>query len=58
MKATEISIKFLVFKTPISMNRDIRMPKKVYFTTKFFTQRKSETGLVFLRLEKSVAADL
>lgn len=58
LKASEIAIKFVVFKTPIAMNREIRMPKKVFFTTKFFTHRKSETGLVFLRLEKSVAADL
>jgi|TARA_B110000285_G_scaffold129590_1_gene145789 hypothetical protein len=57
LKASEISIKFVVFKTPQSMNRDIRMPKKVFFTTKFFTKRQSKTGLVFLRLAKSVAAD-
>ena len=46
LKACEINIKFVVFKTPNNLNREIRMPDKVYFTTKFFTKRQTKTPTV------------
>ena len=57
-KASTISIKIVAFKTPNMLNRSISMPNRVYFTTKFFTFRKTTTDQVILRLPKSVAKDL
>jgi hypothetical protein len=57
-KASTISIKIVAFKTPNMLNRSISMPNRVFFTTKFFTFRKTTTDQVILRLPKSVAKDL
>ena len=56
LRACEINIKFVFFKTPQYLNREIRMPKKVFFTAKFFTKRQTKTGNVSLRLPKAQAS--
>ena len=51
-------MKFVAFKTMLNINRSISMPKRLYFTTKFYTFRETSTREVLLRLPKAEAKDL
>ena len=51
-------MKFVAFKTMLNINRSISMPKRLYFTTKFYTFRETTTREVLLRLPKAEAKDL
>jgi hypothetical protein len=52
LKASTLTFKFVAFKTPIKLNdltKDIRIPKRFFFTFKFFTFPTSRSELLVLR---------
>ena len=60
MKASTISFKFVALKTPFTLNTLLTtLPKKLYFTFKFFTFQTASTETVFLKdpASPSVLAD-
>jgi len=57
-KSSTITFKFVAFKTANVWNQSIQMPKRVFFTTKFYMFRQTQTEQVMLMLPKSVARNL